>query len=167
MKQAINEMPQLDGKPKRRWVTYSLRQLLALVAVAAVACSWFGVKMQQARRQKAAVEAIRDLGGHVRYHYEYVKSRDWEGYDPDARPPGPSWFLNFVGVDFLSDVRRVELTGPRVTDAHVEHVSGLTRLKELKLSDTQISDGGLAQLKKLTDLEMQAGASRPFASGKS
>jgi hypothetical protein len=28
-----------------------------------IACSWFAVKMQQAKRQREAVEAVRKLGG--------------------------------------------------------------------------------------------------------
>ena len=50
-------------KSKRRWHQYSLRTLLILVTLFAVACSWFAVKMQQARRQREAVEYIRNKFG--------------------------------------------------------------------------------------------------------
>jgi hypothetical protein len=40
-----------------------------------------------------------------------------------------------------------------VTDAGVAHLTGLTRLRRLKLCDTHVTDAGLASLEGLTDLE--------------
>ena len=50
-----------------RWrFQYGLRSLLLLVVIVAVPCSWLATEMQQARKQKEAVEAILKLGGWVR-----------------------------------------------------------------------------------------------------
>jgi hypothetical protein len=54
-------------KRKLRWYQFSLRTLLIGVTLVACACSWLAVKMQQARRQKEAVEAIGKAGGAIRY----------------------------------------------------------------------------------------------------
>jgi hypothetical protein len=41
----------------------------------------------------------------------------------------------------------------RITDAHLEHLEGLTNLRSLTLSSTQVSGGGLAHLLPLTKLK--------------
>ena len=42
---------------------YSLRSLLLLVVAVAIPCSWLGTEIQQARKQKEAVEVITQWGG--------------------------------------------------------------------------------------------------------
>ena len=49
------------AKPRRRWFQYSLRSLMIFVLFWSLACSWLAVKMQQARRQRAAVERDREI----------------------------------------------------------------------------------------------------------
>ncbi|MGE3806601.1 MAG: hypothetical protein AB7K24_18190 [Gemmataceae bacterium] len=56
-----------------------------------------------------------------------------------------------------SCVRRLDLSGTRVTDAGLRHMlgpDGLVRLEELHLANTDISDAGLAALKGLPQLRM-------------
>ena len=60
-------------KPKRRWIHFSLRMFLDFVAVIAIGCGWFAYKLNQARQQRQAVEAILKLGGHVTSDYTYDK----------------------------------------------------------------------------------------------
>ena len=52
-------------KPGLRWYQYSLRTLLVVVTLFAIACSWFGGKLQAARRQREAVAVIEKVQGHV------------------------------------------------------------------------------------------------------
>jgi hypothetical protein len=73
---------------------------LAFMVLVAAGSSWLGVKMKQARRQREAVEAIVKLGGGAKYDYE-LRS--------DGKPPGPAWLREFLGLDFLADVRVVRL----------------------------------------------------------
>ena len=50
----MNETP----KPRRRRkLQFSLRSLFVVMTLACVGMSWLGIKMQQARRQKEAVDA--------------------------------------------------------------------------------------------------------------
>ena len=157
-------------KPKRRWYQYSLRTLLIFVTLSAIPCSWFAVKMQQARRQRAAVEAIRKLKGIVVYDHEYDREATYSG------PPGPTWLRKLVGDDFFASVLEVlidelpathapmphlkelpglqhlSLSGWHVTDASLENVEGLTQLLELHLDTTQVTDAGLERLSGLTRL---------------
>jgi len=53
--------------PPRRWLQFSLRSMLILTAVAAI---WLGWLVKQVRDQRAAVQAVRQLGGSVYYHHE-------------------------------------------------------------------------------------------------
>ncbi|NQU24226.1 MAG: hypothetical protein HQ567_23335 [Candidatus Nealsonbacteria bacterium] len=152
---------------------FSVRSLLLFVAVVAVVCSWFAVKMQEARRQKEAVAAIEKGEGSVFYDYEFDANGNFLPGTPE--PPGPPWLRNLLGVDFLSDVAGIgyldatdadltrlkgitsleylQLWGTQVTDAGLMHLKGLTRLKRLTLGPTtQVTDAGLGHLKGMTTL---------------
>jgi hypothetical protein len=70
-------------KPKRRWCQYSLRTLLVLVTLFAIACSWYAVEMQRAAKRRAAIAEIIRLGGDVRYY---------DASDPNTLGEPPRWF---------------------------------------------------------------------------
>jgi hypothetical protein len=75
-------------KTKLRWYQYSLRTLLIIVTLFAFACSWFAVKMQQAKKQYEAVETLLKRGGIVGYDYEMNS----DGYRiRGATPSIPAW----------------------------------------------------------------------------
>ena len=135
----------MDAKPKRRWSRFSLRTLLVLVTVASAGFGWVGYKVRQAQRQKQAVVAIEELGGYVRYDYEFDNHGDWT---ESAIPPDPEWLRVLLGVDFLADVFDVEFTAREVTDADLVHLRGLRELKRLHLGRTLVTDGGLEELQK-------------------
>ncbi|MGD0382246.1 MAG: hypothetical protein ABSA77_01915 [Thermoguttaceae bacterium] len=63
--------PPANLKPQRHWYQYSLRTLMIVVTLFAVVCSWFAVKMQQARRQREAVEELLKFDGYVGYDYPF------------------------------------------------------------------------------------------------
>ena len=147
---------------------FSLRSMMLFVVVVAVVCSWFSVRMQEARRQRETVEAVEKpqfidtqqpfqmyqpgvgkLGkGTVSYDYEL----DANGNPLRGTPePCPPWLRNLVGVDFLSDVRQVQYG--QATDIDLVHLRGLPSLELLGLMGTQVTDGGLVHLKGLTNLE--------------
>jgi Leucine-rich repeat (LRR) protein len=165
-------------KPHRRHFQYSLRSLFVVMFLACVGMSWVGVKMQTARRQREAVEAIKKLGGSVAYDYEIDASGNFlRGPEaPELTPPGPKHLRNLIGDDFYSDVvfvnipnaqvmegdleqleglpqlRILELIGTNVTDMELRHLKGLTRLEKLWLNRTQVTGVGLQNLKGLTKL---------------
>ena len=147
MMTAMNQTP----KPRRlRWFQYSLRTLLLVMLLASIGMSWFAVEIQKAKRRKEAVEAIKRLGGGVTYDYEVdALLRPI----PRAKPPGPTWLQDLLGVDFLAAVADVGLHGPEVTDAALEHLEKLTRLNGLSLTDTHVTEDGLEHLRRLTRLQ--------------
>lgn len=132
-------------KPKRRWIQFSLRMFLAFVAVVAVGCGWFAYKLNQAREQRQAVEAIQRLGGHVAYDYTYKK---------DSR--SPEWLISLFGLDCFHFVECVSFDGASVTDDDlnqaIQPLCGLLKLRTLCLTSTHITDNGLRFVSGLSQL---------------
>ena len=132
-------------KPKRRWLQFSLRALLLFVTVCAVCLGWH---MLRVKRQTEAVLTVEELGGLVRYDYE------WTRRGGNALPNSPSWLARFLGVDHMHDVVSITLPhNEKLTDADLRQFSALTNLRELNIGWTEISDTGVAHLKRLTGLE--------------
>jgi hypothetical protein len=141
---------------------------LVFVLLVSVGMSWLAAKMERARRQKEAVEAIEGAGGLVTY--------DYQTDDRDADPPVATWLQRLLGQDFFFDVvdvsvyvisfgddEMVYLTGlgdleslnvyrVPITDSGLSHFNGMTNLHVLGLQGTQITDHGLEHLGRLRNL---------------
>ena len=161
-------------KPRRRWYQFRLRTLLVVVTLAGCGLGWLGIKVLEARQQQAAVAAIENLGGHVRYDYEFTTIGGRELVD---EPPRPAWLRALLGDDFFRSVVEVDLSETRATaadferlksfdklkgfwayrtqlgNADLEHLRGLTQLETLDLRQTQVSDTGLECINPLTQLK--------------
>jgi hypothetical protein len=131
---------------KRRWFQCIRVALLVFMLLASTG-TWFTVRVQRAKRQEDAVEAIRGFWGFVAYDYEQV---------PGSAPPGPDWMRRLFGEDFFATAVGValerKLNGPVVTDAALVHVKALHQLEWLALDDAQITDDGLQQINGMTQL---------------
>ncbi|MGA2797346.1 MAG: hypothetical protein ABSE63_07210 [Thermoguttaceae bacterium] len=158
-------------KPKRRWYQYSLRTLLIFVTLFAVACSWLAVKMQQAKRQRKAVDAIRKHSGEI--FYDNDKYDNYGRFYPQAI--SHSGLYKILGNDFFANVYLVKIRdypkadlksiaefshlkmlwieGSRINDDGLEDLRFFTQLKSLCLADAEISSSGLKHLKELPQLE--------------
>ena len=138
-------------KRRRHWYQFSLRTLLIGVLVLSLPLSWLACRMQKARRQREAVEAIRKL--HVGVGYE-GEPEQWLGL---SDPSQPLWLRELLGRDFFDDVRSVEFVGLRaipsdVYDHDLRHLADLGGLEELDLSGTRITDAGLTHIGRLVTL---------------
>jgi hypothetical protein len=140
-----------NPKPKLRWYQFSLRTLLIFVTLFAIPCSWLAEKMQQARRQKEAVESLLKNGGSVRYDYEFNSTgKRING----ARQPGPAWMRQVVGDDFFRNVAEISFVGEsEVTNEDLEHLEGLNQLKTLWFNETKITDAKLKHITVLNQLQ--------------
>ncbi len=141
-----------------RWrFQYSLRSLLLLVTVCAVACSWLAVTVQNGERQKRAAEAIRGAGGWVQDEpmwleeflpedsvVEVTRVRLHEAQDIDAM---------LMHLQGLTQLQWLWLDNPKVTDAGLVHLRALCQLRHLDLANTQVTDAGLVHLEGLRQLE--------------
>jgi hypothetical protein len=126
-----------------------LRSLLLMVVVLAIPCGWLKVRIEQANRQREAVEAIKKLGGAVEYNYA--------GHGSAWHVVGvilllPAGMLCGQGTDFYVEADRV-FGGRSVTNAELEHLDTLTTLTSVDLRDTNITDTGLEHLKGLSKLQ--------------
>ena len=127
--------------PKRRWLQFRLRTLLIAILVLSLPLSWFAVRMERARRQREAVEAIERTGGFVTL-------------DP-IEPWAPSWACTLLGSDFFVDVVQARCS-KNFGDTEAAHLKALPRLNELGLTMSKITTVGygcfreLAGLKKLS-----------------
>lgn len=152
--------------PRRfRWqrlVQYRLRTLVILTTVIAV---WLGWWSHTARRQRAAVAAIKEAKGRVWYDFQVRQLK---------QPPNcPFWLVHALGVDYfasvehlciditddrlgdikcLTTVKWLVLTNTPVTDTILERLKGFTVLQGLCLDGTQVTDVGLEHLTGLAEL---------------
>ncbi|HEX7446207.1 MAG TPA: hypothetical protein VF306_01610 [Pirellulales bacterium] len=144
----------------RRWVAVSGVLCLAGFLV----CGWgLQQRLDHAARQRAAVAAIRQLGGRVLYD---------DQFDAMAEPAS-RWLRRWLGDDVVREVASVSLRGawlpgpaalgdaddsPRpafvaATDDDLICLRPLTHLKHLDLRRTRVTDAGLRHLVGLDELE--------------
>ena len=160
-------------KSKRRWYQYSLRTLMICVTLFAVACSWFAVKMQQAKKQREAVEKLLKSGGTVLYDYECDKSGHINS--KFGNPPGPEWLRKILGNDLFTNVTGADLRNAGISDAtllyltrlphltslclryypgtDLKRFTGFPHLKTLWIMGSRISDEGLDNMRMFSQLE--------------
>ena len=148
---------------KLRWFQFSLRGLLLFVLICSLPCAWLRGRLQQAREQRRAVDAIARLKALAAYDYEFDASG---GHISDAKPPGPDWLRERLGLDFVTQVVYLDLSegaalrstfvifseGPtdaldvKVTDEDLRNVARLGRLECLWLDHVSVSESSLQRL---------------------
>ncbi len=148
---------------KRRWYQYSLRSLLLLVTICAILCSWLAVKINQGKRQKAAVEALRAKGFFISYDYEVDRNGI---YLPNAVLNVPQWLRSWLGDDCFATV--VGVHAPlassfggygylnflcSATEDDLRSMAELSHVKFLELQGAQIGDSALKRIQNLSELE--------------
>ena len=131
-------------KPKLRWFQFSLRSMLIFVTLCAIVCSWIATKMQnvkqqweQLKPQREALRRIEHAGGLL---------------SVELSEPPLDW-LQSLFVDGPYGVTSVDWKGPKVTDAGLENLEGLSRLRKLRLCGANITDSGLESLHGLKQLQ--------------
>ena len=124
-----------ETKPKRRWFRFSLRALLVLVTLT---CVWLGLKVNAARRQKEAVDAILKVGGEVVYDYQMFPEGHAREFllDSNAAPSEPAWLRKLFGVDFMHTVLGAYLIrGNTMPAADFAQLACFNSLKRLQIGD--------------------------------
>jgi hypothetical protein len=132
----------LPLKSRRRWLRFSLRFLLLLVAVISIPLAW---KFNQVRNQRIAVAEINELNGYVRYGHEnrgLIKS------------PGPKWWTNYLGDDFFANIASVHFVDPQVTNETLARLPTSTHIRVLYLVSKNVTDDGLKHLARLPSLNL-------------
>jgi Leucine Rich repeat len=135
-----SSMTSMDQPPanRRRWLRFSLRTLLVVMTVL---CVWLGFKVNAARRQKEAVEAIIKAGGTVTFGYQCVPVRgnpDALALDPNALPNAPAWLRTCLGDDFFRTADEVILNGRAISDEDLAQTMNLPGIWYLFLTDVKV-----------------------------
>jgi len=141
-------------------IQYGTRSLFLLVTACAV---FLGLYADRARRQAAAVTAIRAAGGTVDYDFQEKPSGSLQ-FDEMAECPVPEWLRLSVGVDFFCNAVAAEIDfsdeGARRRLVHespdevARHLPALAGIRQLVVV-TGLSDeaflhvGALARLREL------------------
>jgi hypothetical protein len=151
-------------KSRRRWFKFSLRSLLVFVTICSVGFGWFEYKLRQAHRQRVVVEQIQQLGGMVLYDIQFNSDGNLRN---DAKPFGPAWAHQLLGIDFFGNVRIVTSYGftipnegpgtlthtDKFNDSLLALLQELHQLEDLSLGGTQVTDEGLIHIKMMTGLK--------------
>jgi hypothetical protein len=160
----------------KRKQQFSLATLMLMVPVMAIPCGWLGREIDRARNVAEAKKALYFGFGPASFlfreepHFlESLLGREFFKEDlrhfqvSHAGDRDLEHLAHFTELEVLSIGRTPEVNRrlgmmyaadwePRPTDAGIRHLRGLTRLKDLDLSGTDITDAGLAHLKGLTSL---------------
>ncbi len=126
-------------KPRRRWFQFSMRSLLIVVTLVAGLLVAWRVYVEPYRRQRETMALITGLGG----FYE-------------AMPGGPSWLRGLFGDENFQNIIEISLSADydtiwpekEVSEADLSHLEGLTNLRRLYLSPSQVSDAGVEKLQE-------------------
>jgi hypothetical protein len=151
----------MADKPKRHWYQYSLRTLLGVVFVAALAFGWLGWKIQRIRDEVSAVRELEAVGAKIARYDQRDSPRDqwlwkWFGDRPVCVVHLSKTQVTDADLEHLkrlTEPKIVMLGGTRITDRGLEHVAGLTSLEVLYLYRTNVADAGLEHLSGLVNLK--------------
>jgi hypothetical protein len=135
---SVTEPQPAVPNPKLRWYQFSLRSLIKFVTRCAILCvvgASLALVPSWVMRQADIADAIKELGGSVRW----------------SQPSGPVWLRSLLGDEFFEHVESANLDHTQITDADMEklvRLKGLSRLEELSLAQTQITDECLTKLQQ-------------------
>jgi hypothetical protein len=153
---------------RQRRPGFALPPLMFIVLAVGGALGWWTDK---ARIQREAVAEIWRNGGIVEYGLGFEDNQPLPPGAAKPQPraagrrrfgrdklrfvakPWPTWLVEAVGPDFLSNVKAVYLVGSKKPDASMVFVGRLSRLERLSLAETNATDAGMVHLRNLTHLK--------------
>ena len=141
---------------RRRWFRFSLRTLMFALTVL---CVWLGVKVNAARRQREAVQAILQAGGTVFYDYQTVPvsgAPDSFNINSSATLPVPAWLRSIFGDDFFCNVIYVSFSNGLSPDLELDRLASLPALWRLQIRSNPIAAGANPSRRSLRDADLAA-----------
>src|SRR3989304_1208193 len=126
----------VSSKTKLLKCQFTVRSLFALVTALAAAFAWVGWRIEYCRRQWHVRDRVEAFGGEV------LLERGL-----------PKWLADILGEETSNVVVGVYM--PQHTDDNaMAELQGLTRLRELVIRNTLVTDLGLAYVREFTQLEV-------------
>lgn len=124
---------------------FGLATLLLMVAVVGIPCGWLAREIEQARRQRMALEALKVNEA------DYMQQMKIAMGLEEARSPGVGWLRKNLGEEFFEE--KTSLRIHDVAEDDLAYLSQLPELKELSMLSDSITDKGLAHLKGCPQLQ--------------
>src|SRR4051812_26930283 len=88
--------------PKRHRLRISLRLFMVIILVTGM---WMGYRVNEAKKQKEAVAAVKKYGGWVHYDWEFVNGKLAKGQTPSS----PLWLRKLLGDEYFQEIAQVSL----------------------------------------------------------
>jgi hypothetical protein len=104
-----------------------------------------GMETNRARRQRAAVAALKAAGADV--YYDFQRRAPGTNQPPAKR--GPNWLRELLGDDYFQDVIHVNWSNKKLNASDMRWLAELPKLDDVCLNYTNVDDEGLAYLSKL------------------
>ena len=166
--------PSAKRRPRFR---FSLRTTLLWLTAA---CFFLGIYVKQVRDQKAAREVVKAWDGIAYLDYQWA-AVSVNTNSPAKSPPAPPNFRRLrelLGDDIFSSVvsvvipyhsranidtsallafrrlRSLNLSGTHVGDADLQKIAGMSRVEELLLADTDVTDDGIQWIVQFPSLKI-------------
>jgi hypothetical protein len=99
---------------RRRWFQFSMRTLLIVTLLIGAGAAWLSSEIRRAKRQEAAVEALREGGATIIFAHERIIAYENSAWRSTPiivaqSKPGPQWLRHWLGLDLFSRVASVEI----------------------------------------------------------
>jgi hypothetical protein len=121
---------------------FNLQSLLLLMVVVSCAASCYGMHYRRLQPQRAAVAQFDKFHPHV---YERGDDVWWVDFSACPVKPGDD---DLAHLEQLRNIEHLDLDGAPITDAGLKHLYSLKKLKTVMLSNTQITQRGMDDLKR-------------------
>jgi hypothetical protein len=130
----------------RRRFQFSLRALLFSAAAMGVALA---IVTSRGHRQREALTTIERLGGYCHYDFQHF-NRGARGCptSPIEHTWAPRWLRRRIGDEYFGYVVFVSLDYTSASDADLEPLTDLKRLRVLSVRKTAVTEQGLLQFHK-------------------
>ena len=143
-----SRFPALDRRPRLR---LSLRTLMSLILVIALALGWI---IQRAEVQRKAVADLERAGFSLTFRWGWSETR----FDPSVKnPQWLQWLIDRLGPDYFRDVEFLgdaRNPAPIVDDHLMAQIGRLSKLERIIFNDTEgLTDERMAFLSNLTGLK--------------
>ena len=142
---------------KRRWLSYGLRGLLALVLVCSIPLAWLAQRHARMRIEDDVVSKILEAKGVVIYAHHDDATHGGGFHVSTKNPaPGPQWMRDLLGENFFTSVSEVHFVYNDVEDDLIAQLPRLENLESVELYSALATDQCIdsllqvAQLKELT-----------------
>lgn len=121
----------------RKRLRFTLRSMLVLFAVLALAMAYVG---NQARRERVALQRISASGGRVFYRCEDLDESTIAGAETEtytSTPPGSAWLQKLLGTSFCCSGTQIYLTGKQDRET-LEAACQMPKLRRLDIANAMV-----------------------------